>query len=203
MLDLLVAPIIEIYRWSLTPIAPFSWFGYGISTLDVVATFRLCIILRQLREQIYRDHVRTKGKNEVENASFVKNLTTTLTVVYGGEAVMGMCIFGSSRVRRLTPRYPVAPLLGAPPSFIVSGIVPALYTAGQAAVDALPAVPELAAWHELPLSLVDGITRAYLLCNLIPPSVVQHPSTVLSNSPWTLLLTSLVPYPLYLSGYVG
>jgi len=168
----LVAPIVDIFRYSLLPIAPFSWFGYGISTLDVVACLRLCFVLRQLREQLYRQHVFTKGKSGVEEKSFIMSLTTTLTVVYGGEAV-------------------IAPLLGIPPSFLVSGAIPGLYAAGQAFVDALPQVPELAAWHELPLSIVDGITRAYLLCDLIPPAVVQHSSPAIANSPWTLLVVSL------------
>lgn len=75
---------------------------------------------------------------------------------------------------------------------MLSGIVPVLYTAIQAIVERLPSVPTAALINELPLSFVDGITRAYLLCDLIPPVVVKHTSSVVSTSPWTLLLTSLV-----------
>jgi hypothetical protein len=86
----LVSPFIEVFRYSLQPIAPFTWFGLGITTLDVVATIRLCLILRQIREQLYKQHVSTNGLKGVEEKSFVKSLTTTLTVVYGGEAVTGV-----------------------------------------------------------------------------------------------------------------
>ena len=89
MLTLLLSPIIDIFRYSLQPIAPFTWFGLGISTLDVVATVRVCLILRQIREQLHLEHVSANGAKDVEKASFMKNLTATLTVVYGGEAVTG------------------------------------------------------------------------------------------------------------------
>lgn len=88
-MSILVSPFVEIFRYALTPIAPFTWFGVGLSTLDIVATFRLCIILRQLREQIQAKHVSTKGKAGLEERSFVKALTATLLVVYGGEAITG------------------------------------------------------------------------------------------------------------------
>ncbi|KAG6864629.1 hypothetical protein C0991_008161 [Blastosporella zonata] len=147
-MSLLLSPCIEVFRYTLQPIAPFTWFGLGISTLDVVATVRLCLILRQLREQLYLKHVSTKGVDAVEPKSFIKSLATTLTVVFGGEAV--------------------------------------------ALVDALPVVPDITAELELPLSIIDGFSRAYLLCNLIPPAVTTHASPVVSSSPWTLLVSSLV-----------
>jgi hypothetical protein len=75
---------------------------------------------------------------------------------------------------------------------MVSGVIPVLYGVVQAIVEYLPQVPELTGELELPLSLVDGFTRAYLLCNLIPPFVTQNRSTVIATSPWTLLVTSLV-----------
>ncbi|KAJ2913573.1 hypothetical protein MD484_g6841, partial [Candolleomyces efflorescens] len=118
-------------------------------------------------------HFAKKVKGEVEEQSFVKRLSTTLLVVYGGEAI-------------------TAPMLGIPPSFMVSGIVPALYAAVQAIVDALPSVPAPSANTELPLSILDGITRAYLLCNLIPPAVTTNNSSLIASSPWTLLVTSLI-----------
>ena len=88
----LLSPLAGVYTYSLQPIAPFTWFGWGISTLDVVATVRLCIVLRQLRESMLKDHVSTKGKSNVEQTSFVRSAVTTLLVVYGGEAVAGMCL---------------------------------------------------------------------------------------------------------------
>ncbi|KAH9483609.1 hypothetical protein JR316_0003079 [Psilocybe cubensis] len=134
----LLAPLIALYRYSLEPVAPFTWLGWGISSLDVVAAFRLCVLLRQIREDALKKHISTKGSQAPEEASFVKSASTTLLVVYG------------------------APFLGQPPSFMISGIVPALYTAIQAIVDNLPYVPEISAELEVPLSLLDGFTRAYL-----------------------------------------
>lgn len=87
---LLVSPLIQVFQYALQPIAPFTWFGLGISSLDVVAALRLCIVLRQIRESLYAQHVSTKGQGSVENKSFVKDLSTTLTVIYGGEAMTGV-----------------------------------------------------------------------------------------------------------------
>jgi hypothetical protein len=86
-MSLLVSPFVEVFRFALTPIAPFAWFGVPVSTLDVVAAFRLGMIIRQLRETIHAKHVSAKGP--VEEKSFVKTLATTLLVVYGGEAITG------------------------------------------------------------------------------------------------------------------
>jgi len=172
-MSLLISPFAEVFRYALTPIAPFSWFGVGLSTLDIVATFRLCIILRQIREQVQAKHVAVKGKGGLEDKSMVKAMATTLLVVYGGEAITG-------------------PFLGLPPSFMVSGVVPVLYAVVQAIVEYLPSVPALSGETELPLSIVDGFTRAYLLCNLIPPAVTQNQSSIIASSPWTLLMTSLI-----------
>lgn len=93
-------PLVYVFRWALQPIPPFTWFGLSISSLDVAAAFRLCLVLRQLRESLYADHItktgktttRTKGSVEIEEKSFVKDLSTTLTVVYGGEAITCACL---------------------------------------------------------------------------------------------------------------
>ena len=77
---------------------------------------------------------------------------------------------------------------------MLSGVFPGLYALAQAAVEYLPAVPIPNAETELPLALIDGFTRAYLLCNLIPSTVTTNTSSSISSSPWTLLLTSLVSF---------
>lgn len=82
---------------------------------------------------------------------------------------------------------------------MLSGVVPGLYTAIQALVEYLPSVPAPSAETELPLAVLDGFTRAYLLCNLIPPAVTANASPVIASSPWTLLVSSLVGSPLQLS----
>ena len=79
---------------------------------------------------------------------------------------------------------------------MVSATFPLLYAISQAIVEFSPSVPLPSAANELPLALFDGISRAYLLCNLIPPPVTGNMSQSLAHSPWTLLLTSLVwTYP--------
>lgn len=90
----MLAPLVYGFQWSLQPIAPFTWFGLGVSTLDVVAAFRLCLVLRQLRESLYAEHLSKRGRVaaktkalEFDEKSFVKDLSTTLTVVYGGETM--------------------------------------------------------------------------------------------------------------------
>ncbi|KAI0628728.1 hypothetical protein C8Q77DRAFT_1067120 [Trametes polyzona] len=185
-MSLLLSPVVELYRVALQPVAPFTWFGLSLSTLDVVAAFRLCIALRQIREKLWRDHVqktKTVQSNEkaaagvaplpeVEERSFVRDAASVLLVVYGGEAV-------------------TCPALAIPPSFMLSGVVPAFYTAVQAAVEKLPYVPAPSFNSEVPLAALDGMTRAYLLCNLIPPMVTAHASPAINSNPWTLLITSL------------
>ncbi|OJA17507.1 hypothetical protein AZE42_11981 [Rhizopogon vesiculosus] len=77
---------------------------------------------------------------------------------------------------------------------MISGVSPGVYIAAQAIVEYIPVLPSMSLVTELPLSFVDGFTRAMLLCSLIPPPVITHSSPVIASSPWTLLLSSLVRY---------
>ncbi|KAG2138993.1 hypothetical protein DEU56DRAFT_801205 [Suillus clintonianus] len=169
-------PFISLYRYALEPIAPFTWFGTNVCSLDLVAVFRLCVALRQMRENLYAKHQRTAGENRLvpaEERSFVRDACTVLTVVFGGEAIIG-------------------PLLGILPSFMLSSISPGLYIAAHAIVEYIPVLPSVSLSTELPLSFVDGFTRAMLLCSLIPPPVITHTSPVVASSPWALLLSSFI-----------
>ncbi|KAJ4475747.1 hypothetical protein J3R30DRAFT_590185 [Lentinula aciculospora] len=168
-----LSPVAGIFNYVLEPIAPFTWFDLRISTLDIVAAFRLCLVLRQIREDLYRKHVKQHGHTSVEARSFVRSASTALTVVFGGEAL-------------------ACPYLVLSPSFMVSGIGPMFYTMIQGIVDLVPAVPEMFFAMELPLSIFDGFSRTFLLCDLIPPMVTANSSPAISTSPWTLLVTSLV-----------
>lgn len=103
----------------------------------------------------------------------MRDACAMLTIVFGGEAIIG-------------------PLLGILPSFMFSGVSPGLYIAAQAIVEYIPVLPSMSLSTELPLSIVDGFTRAMLLCSLIPPPVITHTSPVIASSPWALLLSSLV-----------
>lgn len=103
----------------------------------------------------------------------MRDACAMLTIVFGGEAIIG-------------------PLLGILPSFMFSGVSPGLYIAAQAIVEYIPVLPSVSLSTELPLSIVDGFTRAMLLCTLIPPPVIAHTSPVIASSPWALLLSSLV-----------
>jgi hypothetical protein len=167
-------PFISLYRYALEPIAPFSWFGVKVCSIELVAALRLCTVLRQIREDLYAKHQRRAGdKQSVEERSFLRDACTSLTIKFGGEAIIG-------------------PLLGVPPSFVLSGVPPGVYIAAQAIVEYIPVIPPMSLITELPLSIVDGFTRALLLCSLIPKPVITHASPVIASSPWTLLLSSLV-----------
>jgi hypothetical protein len=156
---------------------PFSWFGLKISSLDLAAAFRLCYILRYLKENLRGEHTKRRETDSTlpppEDRSFVRDAFTVLTVVYGGEAIAG-------------------PLLGVPTSFMISGVGPLLYILVQALVHALPWVPPMAFHSELPLSFLDGHTRAMLVCTLVPPVVLRSPYPAVSESPWALLLASFI-----------
>lgn len=89
----LLSPFILLFRYSLQPIAPFTWFGLRISTLDAISVVRLCLLLRQIRDIVSAKHLSSKGATPVEEKSFIKSLTATLIAAYGGEALAGMITF--------------------------------------------------------------------------------------------------------------
>ena len=97
-MSLVLAPIVELYRWGLQPVAPFSWFGIPLGAIDVAAAVRLCLVLRQVRELIAKTY-KTEGLSEKEKVaapapgfkfeekSLVRDLVATLIVVHGGDAI--------------------------------------------------------------------------------------------------------------------
>ena len=103
-MSLVLAPIVELYRWGLQPVSPFSWFGIQLSAIEVAAAIRLCLILRQVRELVaktYKVHTvqATADLSEKDKAaaaalgpkfeekSLVRDLVATLIVVHGGDAI--------------------------------------------------------------------------------------------------------------------
>ena len=86
-----ISTIITTFRWLLEPTSSLKWLGYDITTLDLVAALRLCVVLRQLRDASAKAHVSAVHHEHVrkrERELLVKNIATTLIVVYGGEAVV-------------------------------------------------------------------------------------------------------------------
>jgi len=84
-------PFVAIYRYALYPIAPFTWFGIKICSLELVAAFRLCMVLRQIKDVLRVKHERRVGGNNppVEERSFLRDACTALLVKFGGEAIIG------------------------------------------------------------------------------------------------------------------
>ena len=76
MSELVVAPIVELYRNILQPVRPLAWLGLSLSSLDLAAAFRLCLVLRQVREQLHAAHVKKAragvSVQAVEPRSFVR-----------------------------------------------------------------------------------------------------------------------------------
>lgn len=101
-----LAPIVELYRWGLQPVAPFSWFGIQLSAIEIAAAVRLCLALRQTREFIAKGY-KTQATADLpekekatatvlgpkfEEKSLVRDLVGTLVVVHGGDAIGGLNI---------------------------------------------------------------------------------------------------------------
>jgi hypothetical protein len=138
-MDLLLQPVVELYRHALRPLAPFTWFGIPLSALDVAAAFRLCVVMRQLKESARADHETKrlrarralKGKEKArasgmwepeveeeiiappEERSFVRDAASTLLVVYGGEIMSGMSTV--TCIRTYMRGSPVDPVLASAP----------------------------------------------------------------------------------------
>ncbi|KAI0261066.1 hypothetical protein BC834DRAFT_845814 [Gloeopeniophorella convolvens] len=186
-----LAPIVTFYDYALQPVPALAWLGVPVSALEVAGALRVALLLRQLRELFHKQHAAkisaaTKARNgkgagkesvalePIEPRSRVRDFAATLVMVFGGEAV-------------------VAPWLGLRPSFFVSSTYPSLFLGAHVLVDLLPAVPEQTLLTELPLTLVHALFRMLLLCNVIPRIVTTHASPAIATSPYTLLLTALVP----------
>ena len=102
--------VAEFYRTVLQPTQPFTALaGVPISLLDIAATFRLCLVMRQIREQLLAAHLKKAAAasygaangnavrvQEVERRSFVREASAVLLVVYAGEALTGACLPSSN-----------------------------------------------------------------------------------------------------------
>ncbi|KZV81587.1 hypothetical protein EXIGLDRAFT_755501 [Exidia glandulosa HHB12029] len=164
--------IVEAYRTLLTPFGALETAtGARISPLDVAGALRLALIMRQLKDMGHSS-ARAQGK-QTEQHSFVKDLAVLMVVVYGGEAFM-------------------APWLGLPPSFLTSSTFPLLFAAAHGVVHLFPAVPSLSLELELPLALLDGMTRTLLLTELVPGAMLSSSHGSVKQSPFGLCLGSLL-----------
>jgi hypothetical protein len=102
MLAYLISAIASTYDYAMTPVAPFTYFGLAISMFDIAAATRVCVALRQRRELNLKEHIKQKGQHGVvvERASFVRNLSATLLVVFGGESIISGLVDGNAPVPR-------------------------------------------------------------------------------------------------------
>jgi hypothetical protein len=199
-----LASIVAFYDYALQPVSALAWVGVPITPLDIAAAFRLALILRQLRGLFRQHHLaKMSTSSQVKNApveplehrSRVRDFTATLVMVFGGEAVVGALYIRlhlSCADSGLIMSPSIAPWLGLQPTFVLSGGYPLLYLGASALVDSLPTVPELSLFTELPFSVLDGLTRALLLCDFVPRMITTHTSLAVSTSPYTLLLTAFV-----------
>ena len=103
-MSVLLTPIVQFYRTILQPVELIQAFGITLSSLDLAAAFRLCLVMRQIREQLLTAHLKkaaaasfgpnagsSLGKvQEVERRSFVREASAVLLVVYAGEALTGV-----------------------------------------------------------------------------------------------------------------
>ena len=87
----LLSSTADLITYGLTPL-PYLRF----SLFDLVGSFRLALVLRQIREserqrgiQEKQRGVNSKETREIEDGGLVKDMITAWTVVYGGEMVCG------------------------------------------------------------------------------------------------------------------
>lgn len=91
--DMSVAAISSIFERAAAPITPP--YMPSLSLLDVAGAFRLCIALRQIKALNAKNRVVKKNANGVviaedpEEWAWLKDLWTTMTIVYGGEVISG------------------------------------------------------------------------------------------------------------------
>jgi hypothetical protein len=56
----------------------------------------------------------------------------------------------------------------------------------------MPTVPRMSLQTEIPLSILDGLSRGYLVCRLLPTGVLTHSNPTINSSPWALMMVSLL-----------
>lgn len=114
LMSFALVPVIALYHYALQPLSVFSWLGIPVSALDVVGALRLAVAVRQLREVYHDEHLtkvtatnpknrsggRAGGKSQrvaadeaLQPRSRVRDIVTTLVIVHGGEAIVGVSRF--------------------------------------------------------------------------------------------------------------
>ncbi|KAF8316548.1 hypothetical protein DL93DRAFT_2077772 [Clavulina sp. PMI_390] len=151
----------------LEPIPPFDAPTLpNVSALDILGAMRLSIVVRQLRRQ---------GGGPQGSAMWWHDLWLTMVVVFGGEMI-------------------AAAMLTTPASFMLSPTVPLMFVASHVIAQFLPdmLIPLSEIQTELPLALLDAMTRSMLVCDGVASMVKQSPNPALRASPMALLFTSTV-----------
>lgn len=85
-------PVLSVYDYALAPVPVLAPLGVHVSALDIAGALRLALVLRQMREKIYKQHLAKRGANGLEPRSRTRDIAATLVMVYGGEAVVGMSL---------------------------------------------------------------------------------------------------------------
>lgn len=175
----------------LAPVPPFDSPGLpNVSSLDLLGALRLSIIIRQLRRH-------TAGLAGPPKGLWWHDLFMTMVVVFGGEMIAGK----SSSLMKNMPvllrtwcHLRLAALLVVPPSFMISPTITLLFIWSHTLANALPEIliPNLGIQTELPLSLLDAMTRSMLVCDGVVSLIKNNPNPLLRVSPTALLVTSVV-----------
>ncbi|KAG8756686.1 hypothetical protein FRC14_002822 [Serendipita sp. 396] len=182
LLHICLDAISDILNIGLAPIPALVNLGLPYSIFDLAGSLRLALVLRQLRdaERIKAQELQKKLEDEqkpvlrdIEEPYLVKDLITIFIVIYGGELVC-------------------SPWLQFTPSFLTMPAFPLLFMGAQVFINTLPYIPPMSIHTELPLSLFDAVTRAFLLTTGTPSFILNHVSPTISSSPWALTLSSLI-----------
>lgn len=83
-------------------------------------------------------------------------------------------------------------MLASPPSFMISPTVTLLFVCSHIVANLIPdaIIPSLSIHTELPLSILDAMTRSMLVCDGVDNMIKSNPNPLLRSSPMALLFTS-------------
>ncbi|KAG8930464.1 hypothetical protein FRC02_004128 [Tulasnella sp. 418] len=184
-MSLPVEKLVELYDYLLRPVPQLVNVGLPVNILDILGTLRLALAVQQIKYNLRMKSSRMgkEGSESTSRSSYgdtaLGSIWAMLVIVYGGE------FFASS----LTAQQPS--FLTNPTGFILVAVCHYVTSlAFKFAPNTIPLEPSLN-W-EIPLSLLDALTRSMLLCTVSPSMILGHKSASVNNSSTALLLTSTI-----------